>query len=204
MLRAVEQSPLRPAPLAPPGPVDPADAQAQVAALLPRLHETPARALALILLSGRSRAEAAAAMGLSADELADALATGRNRLRRSVRALEGSGWCLRAERHLSDRLDGALAGNGAAVLDAHLANCPRCAEHERRLVQAQNALVAGLGRQPSEDIPPAALSVVTEQAPAPPAEEGLPALVTATVAVLLTMAAALLLAAIALAVGAIV
>jgi hypothetical protein len=181
--------------------VEPADAQARVSALLPHLHEKPARALALILLAGRSRAEAAAAMGLSADDLSEALAVARNRLRRTVRPLEGSGWCLRAERHLSDRLDGALTGAAGAVLDAHLPNCPRCTEHERRLVQAQNALVAGLGRQPSEDIPPAALSVVEEAQPQSE-DEGLPALVTATVAVLLAMAAALLLAAIAMAIGA--
>ena len=61
------------------------------------------------------------------------------------------------------------------MLAAHLANCPRCEEHERRLIQAQNALVAGLGRQPSEDIPPAALSVVEEEsAPEPPADEASP------------------------------
>jgi hypothetical protein len=201
MLRAVEHSPLRPAPLVPAGPVDPADAQARVTALLPRLDDVPARALALILLAGRSRAEAAAAMGVSAEELAASLAVARNRLRRSVRALGGSGWCLRAERHLSDRLDVALTGAGAAVLDAHLANCPRCAEHERRLVQAQNALVAGLGRQPSEDIPRATLSVVEEALPQAE-DESLPAIVTATVAVLLAMAAALLLAAMAMAIAA--
>ena len=68
-------------------------------------------------------------------------------------------------------------------------------------MQAQNALVAGLGRQPSEDIPPATLSVV-EEAPPQPADESLPAIVTATVAVLLAMAAALLLAAIAMAIAA--
>ncbi len=91
---------------------------------------------------------------MSAEELGAALATGRNRLRRASHPLEGSGWCIRAERHISDRLDGVLDAAGAAVLEAHLANCPRCEEHERRLVQAQNALVAGLGRQPSEDIRP--------------------------------------------------
>ena len=83
---------------------------------------------------------------------------------------------MRAERHISDRLDGVLDAAGAAVLDAHLANCPRCEEHERRLVQAQNALVAGLGREPSEDIRPPALTVVEDAEPAQPAaEDGLPA-----------------------------
>ena len=60
----------------------------------------------------------------------------RTALRRSVRPLEGSGWCRQAEALVSDRLDGALDEAGAARLDVHLRNCPRCVEHERRLIQA--------------------------------------------------------------------
>ena len=44
---------------------------------------------------------------------------------------------------MSDRLDGALDDAGAARLDVHLRNCPRCVEHERRLIQGQN----GAGRR---------------------------------------------------------
>ena len=59
-------------------------------------------------------------------------------------ALPGSGWCERAERLISDRIDGALPERDEPRLDVHLRNCPRCVEHERRLVQATDALVAGV------------------------------------------------------------
>ena len=58
----------------------------------------------------------------------------------------GSGWCERAERLISDRIDGALAERDAPRLEVHLRNCPRCVEHERRLVQATDALVASAHR----------------------------------------------------------
>ena len=52
------------------------------------------------------------------------------------------------ERLISDRIDGALAERDEARLDVHLRNCPRCVEHERRLVQATDALVAGVAPVP--------------------------------------------------------
>ena len=42
---------------------------------------------------------------------------------------------------LSDELDGALTDPGPRRLAAHLANCDRCVEHERRLWQARDQLV---------------------------------------------------------------
>ena len=71
----------------------------------------------------------------------------------------GRGWCLRAESLLSDRLDDVLDDAGAVRLDVHLRNCPRCVDHERRLIQAQNALVAEFGREPA-DRPAAELTLV--------------------------------------------
>ena len=80
-------------------------------------------------------------LGIGSDELAEALASARKALRRTLQPLPASGWCERAERLISDRLDGELEERGAARLDVHLRNCPRCVEHERRLVQATDALV---------------------------------------------------------------
>ena len=87
--------------------------------------------------------------------------------------LPGSGWCERAERLVSDRLDDCL--EDSRLLDAHLANCERCVEHERRLVQAQDALVAsfvssaGLAQPAPSPEPPPALKVAPEPVAAPPA-----------------------------------
>ncbi|HEY1597177.1 MAG TPA: zf-HC2 domain-containing protein, partial [Thermoleophilaceae bacterium] len=53
------------------------------------------------------------------------------------------GWCERAERLISDRLDGALTPAGRARLDAHMGGCERCATHERKLIQAHDLLVEG-------------------------------------------------------------
>ena len=102
-----------------------------------------------MVLGGFDRADAAADLGISQHDVARALAAARTALRRSVRQLQGSGWCLRAEALLSDRLDDVLDGAGAVRLDVHLRNCPRCVDHERRLIQAQNALVAEFGREPA-------------------------------------------------------
>ena len=137
----MEHAPLRPVPTRPAGPVHPASAAGAVAAALPGLDEREARALALVALAGRPRAEVAGELGIGAHELAEALARARKALRRTLQPLRASGWCERAERHISDRLDGELEERGAARLDVHLRNCSRCVEHERRLVQATDALV---------------------------------------------------------------
>jgi putative zinc finger protein len=122
--------------------VDPDEALRHVTAALPGLDAVAATALSLVALVGRARPEVSEATGLSEEDLAMALARGRKALRRSMFALPGSGWCERAERLISDRIDDALESPGPARLEAHLRNCPRCVEHERRLAQATDALVA--------------------------------------------------------------
>jgi hypothetical protein len=151
----VEHAPLRPVPRRPTGPVDPDVAVRLVASRLPSLGALPRNALALVTLSGRSRDEAAARLDVSPDDLAESLARARKELRRSLYPLPGSGWCERAERLVSDRLDGELDEVGAARLDVHLRNCRRCVEHERRLVQAIDGLVSGHAGEP-EPAPAAA------------------------------------------------
>jgi anti-sigma factor RsiW len=108
---------------------------------LPDLSEDAARALALIEIAGRTRDKALDEMQLSADVLAELLYNARKALRRSVFPLSASGWCERAERLLSDRIDGVLAPPGPARLDVHLRNCERCVDHERKLSQAREKLV---------------------------------------------------------------
>jgi hypothetical protein len=204
----VEQAPLRLVPLAPAAPVDPESATARVSALLPALPAADAEALARVVLSGRSRAEAAREMEIDAGELRLGLAAGRTALRRSVRPLPGSGWCTRAEVLVSDRLDGELDAAGAARLDAHLANCPRCAEHEQGVVQGQDRLISAFGRAEASNgraeasNAPAPLALVPEDEPVPPgAADGL---VNLSLAVILTLSALLVVAAIAFAVAALV
>lgn len=171
----MEHAPLRPVPTRPRGPVHPASAAGAVAAALPELDACEARALALVALGGRPRPEVAGALGISADELGEALASGRKALRRSLQPLTASGWCERAERLISDRLDGELDEPGAARLDVHLRNCPRCVEHERRLVQAADALMAeAAGGRPAplaaaQEPAPVELTVVAAREPEEPA-----------------------------------
>jgi Putative zinc-finger len=152
----MEHAPLRPVPSRPAGPIHPEVADRAVAAVLPGLAPRETRALALVALGGRPRVEVAGELGIGPDELAEALASSRKALRRSLQPLTASGWCERAERLISDRLDGPLDDVGAARLGVHLNNCPRCVEHERRLVQAIDALVG--------EPPPATRS---DTAPAP-------------------------------------
>ena len=170
----MEHAPLRPVPARPPGPVEPATAVREVASWLPALDPTAGRALALVVLAERPRAEVAALLDVSEDELGALLAAARKELRQTVVTLGGSGWCERAEGLISDRLDGVLAEGDVRRLDVHLRNCGRCVEHERRLVQATDALVIGLGGRPAP----------TAGAPAPlaealPADDGIEEMVPA-------------------------
>lgn len=137
----MERAALRPVPQRPSGPVDPAQALAHVEATLPGVDEAARQALALVDLVGRTRPEVCVETGIAAPDLAEALARARKALRRAAFPLPGSGWCERAERLLSDELDGALEDPGPRRLAAHLANCERCVEHERRLWQARDQLV---------------------------------------------------------------
>jgi predicted DNA-binding protein (UPF0251 family) len=137
----VEQATLRPVPLRPAGPVDPAEALAHVAFALPELDEAAARALALVEIAGRTREQAGEETGVASEVLADALYRARKALRRSIFPLSASGWCERAERLLSDRIDAVLVPPAPARLDVHLRNCERCVDHERRLSQAREKLV---------------------------------------------------------------
>ncbi len=143
--------------------------------------------------------EAAAELELSERDLARALADARTALRRSVRPLAGSGWCGRAEALVSDRLDGVLDDAGAARLDVHLRNCPRCVEHERRLIQGQNGLVGAFGRAPA-DAEPAELTLVRPVEPAEPVDpQSLASIVAVSAGVLIVLSALLVIAAIAFA-----
>ena len=104
----MEHAPLRPVPSRAAGPIDPAVAARELAAALPYLSEIEARALALVAVAAMPRADAVVALSVDERTLSDALASGRKELRRTVATLPGSGWCERAERLLSDELDGAL------------------------------------------------------------------------------------------------
>src|SRR4051794_39139764 len=145
----MEHAPLRPVPARPPGPVDPATAVREVRSWLPGADPLAAEALALVVLAERPRADVAISLDVSAEELGRQLAAARKELRQTIVTLAGSGWCERAEGLISDRLDGVLGGTGVRRLDVHLRNCGRCVEHERRLVQATDALVLGLGGRPA-------------------------------------------------------
>jgi hypothetical protein len=179
MLPRVEHATLRPVPLRPAGPVDPADALAHVLGALPDLDEQAARALSLIEIAGRTRDQAAEETGLALDALRDALYRARKGLRRSIFPLSASGWCERAELLLSDRIDGALVPPGPARLDVHLRNCERCVDHERRLSQARERLVREFidahpeseGAGPAERANVTALRVVEPTAVAQPEPE---------------------------------
>jgi Putative zinc-finger len=164
----MEHAPLRPVPARPAGPIDPAAAASTVDAALPALSRLDVQALALVALAELPRAEAATALGIDPDALAIALARARKELRRTLVPLGGSGWCERAERSISDRLDGALADAATRGLDIHLRNCPRCVEHERRLVQATDALLASAAAGSPGAMPPAPGAFPPEGIPGQP------------------------------------
>ena len=144
-----------------------------VAAALPDAGEPTVHALAAVVV-GRPRADVAAEIGVDEETLASILAAGRKALRKTLTALPGSGWCERAERLISDRLDGDLGEREGGLLDVHLRNCTRCVEHERRLVQATDGLLAGVYHGAPAEAPALAaeaappLALVTEALPDDP------------------------------------
>jgi hypothetical protein len=161
----MEHAPLRPVPARPAGPVDPAAAIREVTSALPALEPLEVRALALVALAVRPRPEVAGVLGIEERELGALLAAARKELRQTITPLSGGGWCERAEGLISDRLDGALREPDTRRLDVHLRNCPRCVEHERRLVQATDALLAGVApgtTRPGPALAPAALAPVED------------------------------------------
>ena len=166
----MEHAPLRPVPARPAGPIDSATALREVEAWLPTLAPETARALALVVLAERPRAEVAETLGLPEAELGTLLAAARKELRQTIVVLGGSGWCERAEGLISDRLDSTLADRDARRLDVHLRNCTRCVEHERRLVQATDALIAGAGGLARSPAPAAEAPPLAE---APPTEDSI-------------------------------
>src|SRR3954469_7445147 len=168
-------APLRPVPGQPAEPVTDAAAVTLVAGALPSLPEPDRPALALVALAGMPRGHVALRLGREEAELSDALARARKELRRTVAALGGSGWCELAERMISDRLDGALPDSDVRRLDVHLRNCPRCVEHERRLVQATDALVASATGVPfafAAAVPPVQAATTAKRRTATTAEAG--------------------------------
>jgi hypothetical protein len=189
MLRAMDRALLRPVPTRPSGPVPDPVAVSQVAAFLPDADERDRLALALVALAGHGRAEVARRLAVEEAELSAALARARKELRRTVQPLPGSGWCERAERLISDRLDAPLGDHDEIRLSTHLRNCPRCVDHERRLVQATDALVAALPAAPAPAL--AAVPEPPELEPVSVAEE-LPSVVAwyALIAVCLLLAIA--------------
>jgi hypothetical protein len=171
----MERAPLRPVPARPAGPVDPAAAIQEVGAALPALTPLETRAFALVALADRPRPQVAELLGIEPEQIGALLAAARKELRQTITALPGSGWCERAEGLISDRLDGAVPERDARRLDVHLRNCPRCVEHERRLVQATDALLAGvapLAPRRGPALPPTELTPAevapTELSPAEP------------------------------------
>lgn len=134
--------------------MDPALALVHLGHRLPGLRPAERNALAFVDFGGQSRVEAARHLGVDTAELAGTLTSARKALRRTLEPLPADGWCERAERLISDRIDGVLSPRGAARLEAHLQGCERCVTHERRLVQAHDQLLESLASAP----PPAAVA----------------------------------------------
>ncbi|TML07186.1 MAG: zf-HC2 domain-containing protein [Actinobacteria bacterium] len=146
-------------------------AEQQIFAALPQLDAVPRRGLALAL-AGVPRAGIASELGLSGAALSEQLARGRKALRRTRVELASGGRCERAERALSDRLDGVLSDLDGRFLGAHLARCSRCRIHEAELTAALEELEAAFAAPPAEQPAPtrARLRVVppAPQLPAAP------------------------------------
>ena len=171
---SMERAPLRPIPVRPAGPVHPLAATRALGAAIPELSPRQADAVALVALAGRSRPRRPPS---SASERRSSPMRSRAGARRCAALCSRSARAAGASAPSGSSRTGSTASSserGAARLDVHLRNCPRCVEHERRLVQATDALVArAAGAAPSQIDPAmssAQLTVVATAQPTPPAE----------------------------------
>ena len=148
-------------------------AERRVFATLPDLEAVPRRGLALTL-AAVPRAGVASELGLAGAELSDVLASARKSLRRTRAELPSAGRCERAERALSDRLDGVVSSMDERFLDAHLGRCARCRTHSAELDTALEELRAELAApvKPVVEPTPARLRVVPPPPQLPPATPG--------------------------------
>jgi RNA polymerase sigma-70 factor, ECF subfamily len=101
-------------------------------------------ALVMRELEGRSYADIAEILGLSAGAVETLLFRARRALREQ---LEGSLTCHQAELAISKQLDGRLARSERGALRAHLRACPDCATVARRQ-RAQRSAFKALGAVP--------------------------------------------------------
>lgn len=147
-------------------------AERQIFAALPELDAVPRRGLALAL-AGVPRAGIASELGLSGVALSEQLARGRKALRRTRVELASGGRCERAERALSDRLDGVLTDPDGRFLDSHVARCSRCRIHASELTAVLDELEDAFAAPPVEHPEPARarLRVVPPAPQLPPAPE---------------------------------
>jgi putative zinc finger protein len=122
-------------------------AERHVFAALPDLDAVPRRGLALTV-AGVPRAGVASDLGLAGAELLEVLATARKSLRRTRTELPSGGRCERAERVLSDRLDGATSPMDERFFEAHLRRCARCRTHATELDAALETLRTELAAPP--------------------------------------------------------
>ena len=152
----MEHAPLRPVPARPAGRVDPRRGRSRghgrAAGAGAARARAPWRSWRWPTGRGQRSRDAGPRRGASS---ARCWPAARKELRQTHHArCSGSGWCERAEGLISDRLDGALGERDGRRLDVHLRNCPRCVEHERRLVQATDALLAGIAPARPRPAPP--------------------------------------------------
>lgn len=141
---------------------------ARVLAALPELDAVSRRALALTL-AGVPRAGVASELGLAGGELSDVLAKARKALRRTRAELPSAGRCERAERALSDLLDGATSSMDERFLVVHQARCARCRTHAAELDAATVALQAQLAERPRLRLVPPEIERIDVQPPSAPA-----------------------------------
>ena len=154
-------------------------AVARVAALLPA-ERPPALALALILLAGRARRGCRCELGhrrASSSERSPARATALRRAAPPARGQRAGACAPSARSRIASTA--RLAGTGAARLDVHLRNCPRCVG-ARAPARSGPERAGGRARAPRPPTsPPAELSAgPSAERPADP--ERPPRSVTAT------------------------
>ena len=114
----------------------------------------------------QARPQVALRLGIDEAALAECLARARKELRRTLAPLPGSGWCERAERQISDRMDGALADATRRASTSTCATARAASSTSAAWLQATDALVAGVAAAPSAPAVPLPAAEPSEAKPA--------------------------------------